>query len=349
MTDRRLQLPSRPISPWQLFYGWVLGRRRQAGSRKARRLPAPVVSIGNLHFGGSGKTPLTAAVAAHLRDRGYQVAVLSRGYGRRQGGSRIVSRGDGPLVGPGLGGDEPVLLAGVLPGVAVVVAEDRYSAGELALEALEPTPTIFILDDGFSHYRLARDIDILAFPAARLFAGGRLAPAGRLREPLTAVRHADAVVVTGTTKEIESQVDSGSTLAEALSEYGFSGPGFDAPTRPDGVYSVVEQQPVDPAGARVVAVSAVADDLAFTRGVEATGAEIVGSLAFRDHHDYPQTTLDEVRRTFTESEAAAVLTTAKDAVKLLGRLDLPMWELRIRSEPEPAFYEWLLTRVESAL
>ncbi len=344
-----MTLPSRRISPWQLFYGWVLNRRRKAASRVARSLPVPVVSVGNLHFGGSGKTPLTAAVAAHLRDRDYQVAVLSRGYGRRQGGSRIVGRGDGPLVGPGLGGDEPVLLAGLLPGVAVVVAEDRYEAGELALEALEPTPNLFVLDDGFSHYRLARDVDILAFPATRLFAGGRLAPTGRLREPLSAARYADAVVVTGTAGEIERQVGGGSALAEALSEYGFAGPGFDAPTAAEGVFSVVQQQPVNPAGARVVAVSAVADDQAFVRGAEATGAEVVGALAFRDHHEYPQTTLDEILRTFEQSQAAAVLTTAKDAVKLLGRLDLPMWELRIRSEPEPAFFEWLLTRVESAL
>lgn len=342
-----VQIPTPPRSPWQLFYGWVLHQRRRTIGKRAQRLPAPVVSVGNLHFGGSGKTPLTAALAGHLRDRGYRVAVLSRGYGRSQAGARIVSRGDGPLVGPVLGGDEPVLLAGLLRGVAVVVAEDRYEAGELALEALDPTPTLFVLDDGFSHYRLARDVDILAFPAGRLFAGGRLAPSGRLREPLDAVRYADAVVVTGAPREIQESVGSGAQFAEALGGRGFAGPGFSAPTRVTGVYSLVEGEPIEPRGKKVVAVSAVADERSFLSAVEATDAEVAAALSFRDHHDYPEATLEEITRALAESHADAVITTAKDGVKLLGRLDLPVWELRIESRPEPALLEWLVTRVES--
>lgn len=346
---RLAKLPTPPRSPWQLFYGWVLDRRRRAIGKRAQRLPVPVVSVGNLHFGGSGKTPLTAALAGHLRDRGYQVAVLSRGYGRRRGGARIVSRGDGPLVGPGLGGDEPVLLAGLLHGVAVVVAENRYEAGELALEALDPTPTLFLLDDGFSHYRLARDVDILVFPAAHLFAGGRLAPSGRLREPLAAVRYADAVVVTGTPQAIDDAVGDGQGLAAALAQPGFAGPGFEATTHVTGVFSLIEGEPLDPKGRKVLAVSAVADERGFLSAVESTDAEVAAALTFRDHHAYPDSTLEEIRRVHAASGTDAVITTAKDGVKLFGRLDLPVWELRIESRPEPAMLEWLVTRVESAV
>ncbi len=343
------KLPTQSHSPWQLLYGWVLQRRRRYWQKRCRRLAVPVISIGNLHYGGSGKTPLTAAVAGHLRDQGYQVAILSRGYGRSKPGIRVVSHGQGPLVGPGLGGDEPVLLAGMLPGVAVVVGEDRFQAGTFALEALDPSPSLFILDDGFSHLRLARDVDILAFPARRLFAGGRLVPSGRLREPLSAVRYADAVVVTGDEETIEAKVTNGRRFAEALSARGFSGPGFVAPTSTTEVVSVTDQQPRDPTGTKVVAVSAVADDAGFLSNAEDAGANIVSALSYRDHHAYPEASLQEIQRVKEETGAEAILTTAKDAVKLLGRIEGALWEMRIASQPESTFFSWLETRIDSSL
>src|SRR5262245_39413720 len=179
--------PPPPISPWQILYGGAHGLRRRGYRDRARRLPRPVVSVGNLHWGGTGKTPLVAAIAAHLRDRGLAVCILSRGYASRGRGVRVVSTGSGPLLGPRTAGDEPVLLAGELPGVAVVVGPDRWQAGEHALRRLDPRPDLFLLDDGFSHLALARDLDLVAFPAADPFAGGRLFPSGRLREPLAAV------------------------------------------------------------------------------------------------------------------------------------------------------------------
>ncbi|HEX2254119.1 MAG TPA: tetraacyldisaccharide 4'-kinase, partial [Thermoanaerobaculia bacterium] len=167
----RLDPPPPPVSPWQLLYGGAHRLRGAWYRRRSRRLPRPVVSVGNLHFGGTGKTPLTAALAAHLRDAGIAVCILSRGYGSRGAGVRVVSTGEGPRLGPEEAGDEPVLLAGELPGVAVVVGADRFAAGSHALDHLTPRPDMFLLDDGFSHLGLARDIDLLAFPAADPFAG----------------------------------------------------------------------------------------------------------------------------------------------------------------------------------
>lgn len=331
--------PRPPRSPWQLLYGAAHRLRRRWWAGRAASLPRPVVSIGNLHWGGTGKTPLVIAVASHLRDRGRRVAVLSRGYGRRSSGALVVSHGEGPLLGPTSAGDEPVLLAGELPGVAVVVGKHRDEAGRHALLRLSPPPDIFLLDDGFSHLRLARDLDLLAFPASDPFAGGRLPPGGRLREPLSASRRAHAVVLTG-----NAALPAGEELARALRPCGFTGPGFSAPTvagRPRWLAGATLE-----AGARVLLVSAIARPERFVRSAAEAGVEIVGEEHFRDHHPYPEASLERIRRSFAARGAEAVLTTTKDRVKLQGRLDLPLAELPVSSRPEASFWTWLDRRLE---
>jgi len=300
------------------------------------------LSVGNLHWGGAGKTPLVLAIAAHLRDRGLAVCILSRGYASRGRGVRVVSVGSGPLLGPLVAGDEPVLLAGELPGVAVVVAPDRAEAGRHALHRLDPRPDLFLLDDGFSHLALARDLELVAFPAADPFAGGRLFPSGRLREPLSAVARADAVLLTGAAGPA-----SGRELAEGLRPYGFTGPGFASATRPLAPRRTTGGE--IPPGTRVFLVSAVARPDAFTatvRGLLEGSLEIAGEMRFPDHHAYPPASLERIAADFAMSGAEVVLTTAKDRVKLLGRLDLPLAEVPVRAEPEPAFWEWLDRRVD---
>jgi tetraacyldisaccharide 4'-kinase len=332
--------PSLPSSPWQLFYGGAHRLRRRWYQDRAARLPRPVVSVGNLHWGGSGKTPLVAAVAAHLRDRGLAVCILSRGYASQGRGVRVVSAGEGPLLGPLVAGDEPVLLAGELPGVAVVVGPDRYQAGLQALRRLDPAPGLFLLDDGFSHLRLHRDLDLIAFPAADPFGGGRLFPSGRLREPLASAARAHAAILTGV-----SETDRhGAELAGALRPHGFKGPGFASRTVP-GKVQAVDGSPSLP-GQRVFLVTAIARPENFMASVRSLGYEIVGELRFPDHHRYPPASLARIAEAWRTSGAEAVLTTAKDRVKLHGRLDLPLAELPIRAEPEPAFWEWLNGEIE---
>jgi tetraacyldisaccharide 4'-kinase len=339
-----LQPPPPPSSPWQILYGGAHVLRRRWYRARARRLPRPVLSIGNLHWGGTGKTPLVAAVAARLRDRGLAVAILTRGYASRGRGVRVVSAGQGPLLGPLLAGDEPVLLAGELPGVAVVVSRDRFDGGLHALRRLTPSPALFLLDDGFSHLALHRDLDILAFPAADPWAGGRLPPGGRLREPLRAAARASAVVLTGVEPGIEEPESgeparAGAALAEALRPYGFTGPGFGSLTRP-GRPVLTTGEPLAP-GERVFLVTAIARPERFTATVRRLGLEIVGELRFPDHHRFPAASLARIEAAFRGSGAAAVLATSKDRVKLLGRIAAPLAELPIRAEPEPAFWRWL--------
>jgi len=327
-------------SPWQRLYAAAHRLRRRWYRERARRLPVPVISVGNLHWGGGGKTPLVAAVAAHLRQRGLAVCILSRGYGRGGGGVRIVSRGDGPLLAPAEAGDEPVLLAGELPGVAVVVGADRHRAGREAMVRLRPAPDLFLLDDGFSHLALHRDLDLLAFPAADPFGGGRLWPGGRLREPLEAVARADAALLTGAPTAAASGL--GAALAAALRPHGFTGPGFACALRagaavlhgPAGIVPLA-------AGSRVLLVSAIARPEQFAATVRELDFAVMEELRFPDHHTYPPASLARIVARAAASGAAAVLVTAKDRVKLLGRLAAPLAELQVAAEPEPAFWTWL--------
>jgi tetraacyldisaccharide 4'-kinase len=338
-----MKAPPPPRSPWQLLYGGAHALRRRWYNTRARALPRPVISVGNLHWGGTGKTPLTAAIAAHLRDCGWKVCILSRGYAGEGKGVRVVSTGGGPLLGPRVAGDEPVLLAGELPGVSVVVGPDRWQAGQQALRRLDPAPDLFLLDDGFSHLALRRDLDLVAFPAADPFAGGRLLPGGRLREPLAAIARAGAVILTGLTN---SDAAAGAALAEALRPYGFTGPGFASRTVPARPRRIGGRRDELPAGLAVFLVSAVARPDTFTAAVRSLGYEIAGELRYPDHHAYPPSSLEQIETAWKASGAATVLTTAKDRVKLLGRLDIPLAELPVQAEPEPAFWRWLDGEIE---
>jgi tetraacyldisaccharide 4'-kinase len=165
------------------------------GTLKTRKLPCRVISIGNLTLGGTGKTPMVVAVAGFLSENRKRPAVVSRGYGR-QDETRIlvVSDGRSLLVDARTGGDEPVLIGSKLSDVPVVVGNKRYEAAQYALKLFNPD--IVILDDGFQHLQLRRDLDIVLVDAADPFGNGKLFPAGILREPVTALRRAHAVVIT---------------------------------------------------------------------------------------------------------------------------------------------------------
>jgi tetraacyldisaccharide 4'-kinase len=338
-----LTAPPPAVSPWQRLYAAAHRLRRDWYRGRARRLPRPVVSIGNLHWGGAGKTPLVAAVARHLQRRGAAVCILSRGYRGQGGGIRVVSRGEASLLAPAAAGDEPVLLAGELPGVAVVVGADRYRAGIEALASLRPAPDLFLLDDGFSHLALRRDLDLLAFPAADPFGGGRLWPGGRLREPLAAAARADAALLTGSPPAGTGEPPApGAALAAALRPFGFAGPGFACPTRAGAalLHGSAGTAPL-PAGSKVLLVSAIAHPESFGAAARELDFAVMGELRFPDHYPYPPASLARIAAEVEASGARAALVTGKDRVKLLGRLAAPLAELPVAAEPEPDFWSWL--------
>ena len=329
-------------SPWQRFYGWAHGRRRRYWAARAESLGRPTVSVGNLHWGGSGKTPMVIAAARGLTAQGpsgpgLRVAVLSRGYRRRGRTPLVVSLGDGPLAMVEEAGDEPLMIAEQAPGVAVVVGAGRRAAAALALSR-DPAIDVFVLDDGFSHVRVRRDVEILTFPAADPFAGGLLLPGGRLREPLELVRLADAAVLTG----LEAGDEPPADFEPTLRRHGFKGPVFTSTLRAEVVGGSPPRRPL--------LVTGVARPDRVARTATAAGLQCVDHLRFPDHHRYPQRSLRTVEAACVWHRCDGVLTTSKDAVKLRGRLSEgapPLLELTVEARIDEEFLPWLAGRIRN--
>jgi len=312
-----------PLTP---LYGGGVRLRAAAyrrGLLKTIRLPAPVVSVGNLTFGGTGKTPTVLALARDLARRGRRPAVLTRGY-RRRGSKPLV------LIGPEAGataeaaGDEPLEMARRLPGVPVIVDADRARGGR---EALRLGADVLLLDDGFQHLTLARDLNLLLIDAGNPWGGGRLPPRGKLREPVAAVRRADAVLVT-------KLGESGKTFDAVVADIRRLAP--DMPVlgsrlAPGRWLTAAGPRPVNElAGRRVFAFAGIARPGGFVEVLRALGAEVVGTRWFDDHHRYRAS---DLRRLAAEAEGlgAVPVTTSKDAVKLPA--DGPQWVLEVDVVP----------------
>jgi len=327
------------LTPLSAVYGGVARFRRSWYERRpaARtRLARPVISVGNLVVGGSGKTPVVAAIASTLTRLGHRPAILSRGYGRTSRSSDVVvvSEGMGPLVSVHESGDEPHMLARDLASVPIVVSADRARAGVTAIERFNPT--VLILDDGFQHLRLERTIDLLVMAAADL--DERLLPAGRLREPLSAARTADAVLVYGD-EDNARRVASGAGVPRS-----FFVTRHALPMRP-----LSESGTTPLATARVVAVAGIARPERFFETLRRTH-DIDREVVFGDHHWFTDADVREIERHARALGVDAVVTTAKDGVRLYphrAAMSLPWAILPIEVSIEPAaeFESWLRQRL----
>jgi tetraacyldisaccharide 4'-kinase len=273
-----------------------------------RRLGRPVISVGNIMAGGTGKTPTVAWLASYFMARGKRVAVLSRGYGGTLAGAiRIVSDGEALFATPEEAGDEPVLLARSLPGLLVVVGADRYRAGLLAQERL--APDIFIVDDGFQHLRLHRDLNILLLDCRRPFGNGRTFPAGLLREPKGASNRADLILLTRCKPAAALPQLTGIEKPVCRTSHHLAG--F---TSLDGG----AQHPFSELkGLRGLAFAGIAAPADFFDTLGEEGVALVATLAFSDHICYGEEEIAALCRLKTASRAAYLITTGKDAVKLL--------------------------------
>ena len=277
------------------------------GILPAHRLPRPVISVGNITMGGTGKTPTVLFLAQTLMERGKRVAVLTRGYGGTlEGEVRVVSDGSTLLLSPGEAGDEPCLLASSLPGLIVVMGADRYQAGTLAIERY--APDIFILDDGFQHLRLKRDLNILLLDSADPFANGRVCPAGFLREPNAAASRADLIIFTrcGDKQPATETIVPG--IPYCTSSHTLTGwtPLAGGEAR---MFSELS-------GRRVLAFAGIADPASFFDALEAKGVPLVATVAFPDHTAYGKVEMEAIGRLKQSKKADCLITTAKDAVKL---------------------------------
>lgn len=297
------------LAPFGLAYSIIQKLRAilyRIGILKAHRLPRPVISIGNITVGGTGKTPVTAYIARHLLEQGYKVAVLSRGYGGSlEGRTVVVSDGITVMLGPQECGDEPYLLASTVPGLMVVIGTDRYDAGQLAMQQL--VPDIFLLDDGFQHLRLYRDLNILLLDSLRPFGNGWTLPSGLLREPAEAARRADLVILT--------RCPEGATVAPRVS----GKPAFAASHRLVDALPLRGGDPLPLAelqGPGFLAFAGIAQPDFFFAALRDRGINLVQTLPFPDHADYDQISLDTIRAALQNSGAEYAITTEKDGVKL---------------------------------
>lgn len=316
-------------------------RRAWYGRRphRARQLDRPVISVGNLVVGGSGKTPLVAAIAKLLAAAGERPAVLSRGYGRRESADGVVVVSDGERVQatPAQSGDEPYMLAKALSGVPVLVSPDRYLSGRLAERRF--ACTIHLLDDGFQHLQLRRDVDLVV--TARADLDERLLPFGRLREPLTAARAADALMVAGGEADVEA------ITARLGTDTAFR---VESRYRPVRALGEPDATIADPRGRRAVAVAGIARPGRFFAALRELGWDVARELVFRDHHWFTTRDVDAIGRVARETGADVVITTEKDAVRLPARDGIP-WAclpLEVVIEPPDRFGAWLAGRLAAA-
>ncbi|MCU1312027.1 MAG: tetraacyldisaccharide 4-kinase [Candidatus Angelobacter sp.] len=282
------------LTPLSAVFGAGVAARNalyDSGVLKTQRLKWPVVSVGNLSVGGTGKTPFTIMLGEMLQARKIAFDILSRGYGRKSGGIRLVDeKGSAAEF-----GDEPLLMARKL-GVPVIVGAERFAAGlfsETQFSGLRPAhggTWLHLLDDGFQHRRLHRDFDIVIVPPEDV--RDRLLPAGRLREPISSLRRAQAIVLT-----------------EGASIEGL-------PIENQNVWRVTRRIDVTGVPSRPIAICGIARPERFLNDLRAAGIEIADEAIFPDHHAYTESDLRELLRLREQKNAGGFVTSEKDAINL---------------------------------
>jgi tetraacyldisaccharide 4'-kinase len=318
------------------------------GWLKTRRLNRPVVSVGNLSVGGTGKTPLVILMAESLLAGGHRPCILTRGYGRRGGKGLIVLEPSPDRVAdPREVGDEPAALAKALPDVPIIVSADRFRAGIIGEQRFQAT--VHLLDDGFQHLALYRDLDVVLLDVTRPPSDYALLPAGRLREPFTALRRAHWVILTrtelGDASVLQGQVQSVNPNARI----------FRASTRFAGLVDARSGLPEPHWGLlqkKVWAFSGIGNPAAFFADLRSWGFWVIKESIFPDHHVYDSTELMIISLFSRKVGAKALLTTEKDVMNLPPDWNppMPLFGCCIQTEIEEKmeFERALLAEVEAA-
>lgn len=333
------------ILEWLYHFGYRRKQRRVLARQQV--LPYPVISVGNITVGGTGKTPVAIALAEEARRRGHAPIILTRGYRGKAAGPCFVSAGSGPILKVIEAGDEPVLMAQRLLGVPIVKSGDRYAGGQFVLDRLTETGygghdscrLLFILDDGFQHWKLARDVDIVLIDGSNPFGNRRLLPLGPLREPLTALRRADILLLTKSADETlkaelkrlnhEAEVHLATYQTESL-------------LSPDG-----KRQPVAGLdGKRIYAFSGIANPKAFRRTLEVTGCSITRFKEYPDHYSYRERDLHNLGRIAERDGCELLVTTEKDLVKCSGYTgSVPLVALTVSFRFDNRFFDNVFARI----
>jgi tetraacyldisaccharide 4'-kinase len=316
------------LTPLSWLYGAVMKARASLYGRgwlPSFAVEVPIISVGNLTTGGTGKTPLVAWVSRRLAEKGLRVCILTRGYGRAEDGQRLlVSDGKQIFADAAQAGDEALMLAQALKGHAAVVCDaDRVAAAHWAIGRLESN--VFVLDDAFQNLRIRRDLNIVTIDATQPWSAQKVLPAGNLREPVGALERADCIVLTRFDQA--QQPDLVSKVERAGGSHVFT-----SRIKTTAIRALNREANPSPAKA-VAAFCAVGNPEAFFEHLKRENFELRHTTAYRDHHDYSQSDIDKICRTAIAAGAQSLLTTAKDAVKLKStRFDLPCYVVEIEIE-----------------
>jgi tetraacyldisaccharide 4'-kinase len=300
------------LLPFSWIYGVAVSIRNilfDVGILTRTSVGVPVISVGNMTAGGTGKTPLAERIVEYLLQRGERVAVVSRGYGRRSRGVVVVSDGRSVKVNADEGGDEPVQIARKYPGVSVVVGERRVDAARLAVKDLGAS--VIVLDDGFQHRYLKRNLDIVVVDARRDLHDEPMLPAGARREPLSGLRRADLVAL--------SKVEFDNLDWSVSVRRWFDGPVVAFRHAITSVHKAADHREVTPSeyrGKAAIAFSGIGDHGNFVTGLWHEGFRVVGEVQFRDHHRYAVSDIDRLMTLYKSSGAEVVVTTEKDLARL---------------------------------
>ncbi|MEO7134004.1 MAG: tetraacyldisaccharide 4'-kinase [Vicinamibacterales bacterium] len=327
------------------LYGQVMRVRRRRFERqpqRQRRLSRPVISVGNLSVGGTGKSPVVAAIAQWLIDAGERPAIISRGYARLDpvDGVVVVSDGASILSKVEQSGDEPLMLARQVPRAIVCVSPERYLAGRLAEQQFGAT--VHVLDDGFQHLELARDLDILVTSVGEI-PNGKVIPAGRLREPIDAAARAQVLVVSDATAGAASAEAWALGISQSCGMLRKLGEPVMVRLKPD-----ITERIEGP----ILAVAGIAHPDRFVQSLKDAAWDVVDSMTFTDHHRYSVTDVTAIAAKLESAGADSVFTTDKDAVRFaaLGGLPFPLYRvpLRVQFDPSDALFSSIQAVLTSA-
>ena len=293
----------------------------RVGLFKQKKLDCFVISLGNITVGGTGKTPTAYQLATYIRDLGYKVVILNRGYRSKWHGEvGVVSDGHELKMDASYAGDEAFMLAKHLPKIPVLIGPERAISGQYAIDNYDAE--VAILDDGFQHWQLQRDLDIVLVDAVNVFGNGYMLPRGTLREPMSHLARADVFLLT----KVDQAADgSCQYIKDTISRYNDEALLLDSVHQPKSFIRLEEWAdniagegvPVSfMSGKRVMAVSAIGNPASFEHTIGSTGAEIIESLRFPDHHDFTADEFSDIISQAAKNDVEAIIITEKDAVKV---------------------------------
>ncbi len=318
------------------------------GILRIRKLPYPVICVGNLTTGGTGKTPAVIAITQILNGNKHRAAILSRGYKRRSKAAvLVVSDGISILSTPEDSGDEPYLIASTLKNVPVVVGADRYKSGIASTELAGVN--LFILDDGYQHLKLHRDINILLIDASNPFGNRHLLPKGILREPLSGIERADCVIITRADEGNKSNIET------IIRKHNHKAPVFNASYKATDItdqagnscgINIIK-------GKKVFVFAGIANPGSFRRSIGNAGGRITGEFLYPDHYWYKDEDIKKIFKEASGLQADAIITTAKDAVRLHGLdlydktgVEMKLLILHVEMIIDRGFGEWIRKSTE---